>query len=149
MTCVPITYTCICTCTMYIYMYFSTLYVRIHVNEGTCTCTCTAYVMYMCRLYLRVYRVRCVLLYVHNDIHQPLPRVYTYTWRICIYAAYIRNVRGSATLICLRISLQVHVVSVSVDLMPVVYPVHIHVHVHAISSSKCCLCSGCAMYTFS
>ena len=31
------------------------------------------------RLAVEDYRVCCVLLYVHNDIHRPLPRVYVYT----------------------------------------------------------------------
>ena len=57
---------------------------------------------------LRVYWVRCVLLYViviHNDIHRPLPH---------IYAAYGRNIRGLATLIRLRISLQIPVLAEAV-----------------------------------
>ena len=52
------------------------------------------------------------------DIHRPLPRV-------CIYAADTRNIRGSATLISLRISLQVVVV---------IYFLQDNIYIHSFSS---------------
>ena len=101
---------------------------------------------------LRVYWVRCVLLYVYNDIHRPLPRVYKkYTWvgdfdtpthqptsmyvHMCIYYGVIIFLHLGDEMFS-----DIYKIRLIGDVLyEVEGKVYIHLHVHIFISIKPCL----------